>query len=300
MAIARNTSVFWGETWKLAMQALRANRMRAILTMLGVVIGSASIVLVVTIALTGKRYALAQIEGVGANLVYANVINSEEPGGMNLADQITPADLEAVKEGLSQLVTEVAGTNTRQLTLSMNGQERPINLVGVTQGYETIHNLAIVRGRYFDQSDLAARSKICLITEDLARRVFPFEDPDGKQVSAGELQFTVIGVFRERLAVLGSTEITRDSAIVPFSLLRYYTGADYFMTLYAKAKSPDDVPAVTQQVKEIIQGRHRPGAQYRVQNLSGILDTAQAIGMALTVILVLIALIALAIGGIGI
>ena len=160
---------------------------------------------------------------------------------MNLADQITPADLEAVKEGLSQLVTDVAGTNARELTVSMNGQERPINLVGVTQGYETIHNLAIVRGRYFDESDLAARSKVCLITEDLARRVFPFEDPDGKQISAGELQFTVIGVFRERLAILGSTEITRDSAIVPFSLLRYYTGADYFATLYVKANSPDDV-----------------------------------------------------------
>ena len=300
MAIARNTSAFWGETWKLAMQALRANRMRAILTMLGVVIGTASIVLVVTIALTGKQYALGQIEGVGANLVYANVINSAEPGGMNLADQITPADLEAVKVGLSQLLTEVAGTSAQQLTVSMNGQERPINLVGVTQGYETIHNLAIVRGRYFDESDLAARSKVCLITEDLARRVFPFEDPNGKQISAGELHFTVIGVFRERLAILGPTEITKDSAIVPFSLLRYYTGADYFATLYAKAVRPDDVPALTQQVKEIIQSRHRPGAQYRVQNLSGILETATAIALALTIVLVLIALIALAIGGVGI
>src|SRR5579859_3924985 len=300
MAIARNTSAFWGETWKLAMQALHANRMRAILTMHGVVIGSASIVLVVTIALTGKRYALAQIEGVGANLVYANVINSGDSGSMNFADQIAPSDLEAVKEGLSQMVTEVAGTNSEQLTVSINGQERPIDLVGVTPGYETIHNLEIVRGRYFDESDLAGRSKVCLITEDLARRVFPFEDPDGKQISAGELHFTVIGVFRERLAVLGPTEITRDSAIIPFSLLRYYTGTDYFATLYAKAVRADDVPAVTQQVKEIIQNRHRPGAQYRVQNLSGILETAKTIALALTVVLVLIALIALAIGGIGI
>jgi putative ABC transport system permease protein len=255
---------------------------------------------VVTIALTGKRYALAQIEGVGANLVYANVINSGDSGSTNLADQIAPADLEAVKEGLSQLVTEVAGTNSEQLAVSINGQERPIDLVGVTPGYETIHNLEIVRGRYFDESDLAGRSKVCLITEDLARRVFPFEDPDGKQISAGELHFTVIGVFRERLAVLGPTEITRDSAIIPFSLLRYYTGTDYFATLYAKAVRADDVQAVTQQVKEIIQSRHRPGAQYRVQNLSGILETAKTIALALTVVLVLIALIALAIGGIGI
>ena len=84
MTMASNTSAFWGETWQLAMQALRANKMRAILTMLGVIIGSASIVLVVTLALAGKRYALAQIESVGANLVYANAINSSDSATINI------------------------------------------------------------------------------------------------------------------------------------------------------------------------------------------------------------------------
>ena len=78
MAITRNTSVFWGETWWLAMQALRANKMRSTLTMLGVIIGSGSIVLVVTVALAGKRYIISQIEGVGSNLVYANLVNPGE------------------------------------------------------------------------------------------------------------------------------------------------------------------------------------------------------------------------------
>lgn len=300
MTMASNTSAFWGETWQLAMQALRANKMRAILTMLGVIIGSASIVLVVTLALAGKRYALAQIESVGANLVYANAINSSDSGTLNIADQITPADLDAVKQGLSQLVAEVAGTNTQTMTVSLNGRERPVNLVGVTQGFEPIRNLAILRGRYFDEDDLSGRSKVCLITEDLARRAFPFDDPDGKDISAGELHFTVIGVFRERLATLGQTEITRDSVIVPFSLLRYYTDTGYFAMLYAKANHPEDVATVTQQVKEILQSRHRPSAAYRVQNLTGILQTAKTIALALTVVLVLVAVIALVIGGIGI
>src|SRR5271167_5001851 len=104
MAITRNTSVFWGETWWLAMQALRANKMRSILTMLGVIIGSGSIVLVVTVALTGQRYVLAQIEGVGENLVYANLLGSDEMTPIAVADEIGPADLAAVKQALPQWV----------------------------------------------------------------------------------------------------------------------------------------------------------------------------------------------------
>src|ERR1039458_3362581 len=97
MSITRNTAAFWGETWQLAMQALRANKMRAMLTMLGVIIGSCSIVLVVTVGLAGKLYMLSQIESVGANLVYAPVVNSIDSESLNLADQITAADLAAVK-----------------------------------------------------------------------------------------------------------------------------------------------------------------------------------------------------------
>jgi len=300
MANVRNIQAFWGEIFQLAMQALRANKMRSMLTMLGVVIGSASIVLVVTVALAGKRYVVAQIEGVGANLVYANTVDSDETGSMNLADQITPADLEAVKEGLPGMVAEAAGTNILSLTMDVDSRQRSINLVGVTEDFEKIRNLQVLRGRYFDQDDLNSRTKVCLLTQELARRIFSYESPVGRDVQVGELRFTVIGVFRERVATLGQTEIARESVIVPFPLIRDYTGSDYFKRLYARADSPEDVPAVTRQVQEILQGRHRPGAHYRVQNLTGILEMARNIALALTVVLILIALIALTIGGIGI
>jgi putative ABC transport system permease protein len=296
----RNAQALWGEIFQLALQALRANKMRSILTMLGVVIGSASIVLVVTVALAGKRYVVAQIEGVGANLVYANTVNSGEPGSLNLADQITPGDLEAVKEGLPKIIVEAAGTNLLSLTMDVEGRERLISLVGVTEDFEKIRNLQVLRGRYFDQDDLNSRAKVCLLTQELARRMFSYESPVGRNVRVGELHFAVIGVFRERVATLGQTEITRESVIVPFSLIRDYTGSDYFKTLYARADSSEDVPVVTRQIEEILQGRHRPGAHYRVQNLTGILETARNIALALTVVLILIALIALTIGGIGI
>ena len=291
--------MFQAETWKLAWDALRTNKMRAILTMLGVVIGSACIVLVVTVALAGKQYIIGQIEGVGANLIYAEAVGLGVSGGRPVADEISMSDLEAVRQGISQ-VAQVAGTHDMQMTVAVEGQEHPINLVGVTEGFEAIRNLDVFRGRYFDTDDMRLRSKVCLLTKDLASIVFPVDDPLGKDIRIGELHFTVIGVFQERVATFGQSEITRESVIVPFSLIRYYTGEEFFRTFYAQADRPESVPIVTSEVAEILRSRHRPEAKFLVQNLTGILETARRISTALTLVLILIALIALAISGIGI
>jgi len=284
------------ETWKLAWDALRANKLRALLTMLGVIIGSSCIVLVVTVALAGKRYIISQIEAVGSNLVYTELVSS---GVERIADEIKPADLDAVKQGIPQVV-EAAGTNDISTTVIVRGREHPTYLVGVTEGFQRIRNLVILRGRYFDEGDMKNRSKVCLLTEGLATLMFPADDPVGKDIRAGELHFTAIGVFKERVATFGQSEIRAESIIIPFPLIKYYTGTEYFKTFYAQADRPEDVPAVTREVAEILRSRHRPGAEYRVQNLSGILETARHVSVALTVVLVLIALVALTISGIGI
>jgi putative ABC transport system permease protein len=298
VAIQSNSIVVLGETASLALQALRANKLRALLTMLGVIIGSACIVLVVTVALAGKRYIISQIEGVGANLVFAEIIR----GGSQAttpADEISLADRQAVKEGIPQVV-ETAGTREVPMVVVVGSIEHPISLVGVTDGFQQIRHLVVDRGRYFDEDDMASRSKVCLITSQLATSVFPNEDPVGKEVHVGELAFTVIGVFRERIATFGQSEITPESVIVPFSLIHYYTGEEFIKTFYAQADKPEDVEMVTRQVKEILNSRHRPDVEYRVQNLASILETARHISMAMTIVLVVIALIALAISGIGI
>ncbi len=281
------------------MDALRANKVRAMLTMFGVIIGSACIVLVVTVALAAKRYVIGQIEGVGANLVYAELLRGDESQRSTLADEITLGDLEAVKRSIPQVI-EAAGTRAIPLTVVVAGVERPVNLVGVTEGFQQIRNLVIVRGRYLDSDDMQSRSKVCLITQDLANLMFPADDPVGKGIRLGELNLTVIGVFRERVATFGQTEITRESLIVPFQLIRYYTGSEYIQTFYAQADRPEDVPSVTRLVAEIVRSRHRLTAEYRVQNLAGILETARRVSWALTVVLLLIAMIALAVSGVGI
>lgn len=292
----RNTPEFWNEIWQLALEALRANKVRAALTMLGVIIGSGCIVLVVTISLAANRYIIAQIEAVGANLVFAELVHS---GVDRLADEITPADLDAVTLGTPHVVL-AAGTNDIPLTVMANGREHLIRLVGVTEGFQRIRNLAVIRGRYFDQDDMQSHSKVCLLTDGLASLMFPFGDSVGRDVRVGELHFTVVGVFQERVATFGQAEITSESAIVPFSLIKYYTGTEFYKTFYVQADRPEDVSDVTHRVTDMLQSRHRRGSKYLVQNLTGILESAHNISTALTVMLILIALIALAISGIGI
>ncbi len=299
MSNVRNKSEYWNETWHLALQALRANKLRAALTMLGVIIGSGCIVLVVTVALAGKRYIITQIEGVGSNLVYAGITRSNNSSRLTLSDEISLGDMEAMKTQIPE-VTVVAGASDIPMTVVAAGVERPVKLVGVTDGFQQIRRLVVFRGRYFDPDDMMTHSKVCLLTQELAERVFPRQDPVGQEIRVGDLRFSVIGVFRERISTFGETEIARESVLIPFGLMTYYTGTEYIRTLYVQADSPEAVPGVTKQVAEVLKSRHRPGAEYDVENLASLLDSARKISEALTVLLVVIALIALTISGIGI
>jgi putative ABC transport system permease protein len=275
------------ETISVAIDALRSNKVRATLTSLGVIIGSASIVLVVTVALTSKKFVISQIEGVGSNLVWAEMVHATGKA-QPLSYEITMGDLNAMQA--SPGVLAVAGTRELPMSVVVAGAERPVNLIGVTEGFQTIRRLVIYRGRYFDSEDMESRSKVCLITKDLSERVFGLENPLGRPIRMGELTFTVIGVFRERVATFGLSEIQKESVIIPLTLMKYYTGDDVLRVLYAQAQSPDAVAGVQREMEQLLKSRHPLAAEYDVQTIS----------LALTIVLLVIAAIALLISGIGI
>jgi putative ABC transport system permease protein len=286
------------ETFSVAVDALRANKVRAMLTSLGVIIGSASIVLVVTVALTSKKFVISQIEAIGSNLVQVEMVqrqDREQP----LSYELTLEDMNAIKASIPGAV-EVAGTRELPMTVVVGGVERPVNLVGVTQGFQEIRRLVIVRGRYFDAADMEMRSKSCLITTQLAERIFGQENPVGRQMRLGELTFTVIGVFRERVSTFGLSDIQENSVIIPFSLMKYYTGIEVVRLLSVQAARSEDMPVVEREVGQLLRSRHPAGAEYKVQTLKAILDAAKNISLALTIMLIVIAFIALLISGIGI
>src|SRR6266699_698144 len=285
------------ETVSVAIDALRANKLRAMLTSLGVIIGSASIVLVVTVALTSKKFVISQIESVGSNLVWVELVQRPDKP-QPLSYEMTLDDLEAAKS--IPKVTEVAGTRELPMTVITGGVERPVNLVGVTEGYQAIRRLVILRGRYFDAADMQMRSKVSLITTQLADKIFGQEYPVGRSMRMGELMFTVIGVFRERVETFGLSDIQENSVLIPFSLMKYYTGIEVVRLLDVQAARAEDVPSVERQLGQLLRSRHPAEAEYKVQTLTAILSAARNISLALTIVLIIIAFIALVISGVGI
>jgi len=285
------------ETISVAIDALRANKLRAILTSLGVIIGSASIVLVVTVALTSKKFVLSRIESVGSNLVWVELVQRPDKP-QPLSYEVSLEDMEAAKTIPN--VIQVAGTRELPMAVIANGAERPVSLIGVTDGYQAIRRLLIPRGRYLDAADMEMRSKVCLITPQLSDRIFGQDNPVGKPIRMGDLTFTVIGVFRERAETLDLSDLHENSVIIPFTVMRYFTGQEFVRLLDVQAARSEDVPSVERKLGQLLRSRHPTEAEYKVQTLNAILGIARQISLALTIVLIVIAAIALVISGIGI
>jgi len=286
------------ETLSVSIDALRANKLRAALTSLGVIIGSASIVLVVTVALTSKKFVISQIEAVGSNVVWAELIRSSEKA-QPLSYELTLDDMQAVMDTVPG-VAKVGGITDVQMSVVAQGVVRPVTLIGVTAGYREIRNLIVLRGRYFDSLDMESRSKNCVITPQLAKKLFGLDNPVGRDLHVGELIFTIIGVFRERVETFGLSDVQAETVLIPFGLMKNYTGTNNLKVLDVQAATPEDVLIVEKRLTELLRSRHPAGAEYNVQTLTAILKAARDISLALTIVLIVIAFIALLISGIGI
>ncbi len=289
----------FAETVRFAYNSLRANKMRAGITMLGMVIGTASIILVVTVALTGREYILQQIQGVGSNLIYLYYeARSTVSGATTLSDDLTLGDLNAI-QNLSG-VAYATGIVVDHDRLVVRGREREVVVLGVTPDYLRVRNLRMLSGRFFDSSDERSFNKVCVVTPDLARGLFGSLNVKGQKIRSLQVRFDVIGVFEEGVETFGASEISNYSIIIPLSIMRNFYGTDRLDTIYASALNRNVVPAVTQRIRRLLESRHRSGALYRVENLAEILRAAGRIGTALTVVLFLVGTMSLIISGIGI
>ena len=208
------------ETWGVAIEALRANKVKAALTMLGVVIGSACIVLVVTIAPDWQELRHRPDRSRWLQPDLCRHILTAAPRRLPTKSRV--ADMNAARE--LPHVVEVAGTNDfTRASVVVDGKEKPVSLIGVTEGFQKIRNLLILKGRFFDDVDMQTGAKACLITQDLAKQYH--EDMIGKEIRVGELRFTVIAVFRERVATFGQSEIASGSVLIPFAVDEELLGA---------------------------------------------------------------------------
>ncbi|MCS7315581.1 MAG: ABC transporter permease [Bryobacterales bacterium] len=293
--------MFLAEAFRFSIGALRANPVRTGLTSLGLVIGNASVILVVTISLTSREYILEQIQGVGSNMIYAYYETAGPSTPEVEADYLKWADVEAVRSQLDGRIRAVTGVMTSFDRMMIRGREEDVRIVGSDHHYKDVRNLVLLAGRALEEADVTLRQKVALLTEKLAERLYGKpHSAVGEVIKIHGLQFTVVGVFKERVESFGLSELTRETVLIPITVQRYFTPVERIDPLYVQVRRTEDVEAVTAQVRALIESRHRPGARYTVENLTAILNAAKQIALALTVVLILVAAIALVISGIGI
>src|SRR5260370_5685020 len=294
--------MFHGEALRFSYQALRANKFRAFLTALGLVIGNAALILVATISLTSRDYILEEIQRIGSNLIYAQYEGGNNAAtGTSAADYVKIADVDAVRNQLGSRVVAATGVMNRFDKIRVDGREDDVAIIGDDHYYPQVRNLDMLAGRFFDDSDVGQRHRVALLMERLARRLYGSQSAAvGQTVKLHGLQFAVIGTFKEKTESFGLSELSGENVLIPISVLRYFAPIERIDPLYVQARSAADVETITGIVKSILEARHRTGAKYRVDNLAAILAAARRIATVLTIVLMMVSALALIISGIGI
>jgi putative ABC transport system permease protein len=181
------------------------------------------------------------------------------------------------------------------------GKERDLQIIGVYPEYEHIRNLVILDGRFFDNEDSQAHNKVGLIGPKLAIQLYGSEQAAlGKTVKLSALPFTIIGIFRERVDTFEQSEVTENTMLIPFTVMRYFQETPMVKQIFFSAADASLVNPITAQVKRVIQSRHRPESVYSVRNLTELVAVADKTATAMTMVLLAVSLIVLLVSGIGI
>jgi putative ABC transport system permease protein len=299
---ARRTMVL-SEILKLAVDSFRASKVRFMLTALGMVIGTASVILVVTIGLTGKQFILNEIQKIGTNEVEVEYAGggSSASGRVLYNDSLTLEDEKAVMAQVPSVLYASPILEMHERLSFGGGVTKDTLVMGVSPAYKNVRNLMVLSGRYFDDADEAAHIKCAVVTLPFAIEMFGSSDEAiGRDFSILGIPFRIIGTFKESVDTFGQSEITDNTILIPYSVARFITGTDKVKTLYFSIRSMNEVVDATKEIKRVISSRHKPNSVYRAQNLKELLTTAANIANALTAVLVLVAAVTLAVGGVGI
>ena len=299
---ARRTMVL-SEILRLAVDSFRSNKIRFALTALGMVIGTASVILVVTIGLTGKQFILQELQKLETNSV-----ELEYNGGGAMGAERTVFNDYLTREDEKAVLTQVPGVMYSSPVMEMHapisygrGVVKDTLVLGVSPQYQQIRNLVMPAGRFLDETDDSAHIKCAAITEKFAHDRFGGADSAvGQSFEISGIPFTVIGVFKQSVDDMGMSEIQDQTILIPYSVARYFTGTENVKQIYFSMHSMDEVTEAAGEIKRIVQARHRPGSVYSTQTLKEVLTTAAKVADILTAVLFLVSAVTLMVGGVGI
>ena len=299
-AIRGTQSIAIREIVLLAIDSFRLNQIRFALTALGMVIGTASLILVVTIGLSGRRYVLTSIQNIGTNLVWAEYAGLSDASTASTHDYLTVDDMHAVEQQVPGIQAASPVLNLHQSFTSGAGRDRDVLILGVNPEYADIRRLYLVAGRFLDQQDSVTHSHAAVVTEKFALTQFGSPgEAVGRTLAISGVPFVIIGVFRERFETFGQSEIVDETVLIPYTVARYFTGTDGVNQIYFSMTDSGSVPWASQAILRALKSRRRP-SRVDVGDLAEVLSMAGKTATAFSIVLLLFSLVTLLVSGVGI
>jgi len=286
------------EAVKVALTAIAANRLRSALTILGVVIGVMSVVLLVAVG-TGARDEVTEgIESLGSNLLIA-VPGEPGPGQPPGRRSFTVEDVESLRRDLppgAEVTTNLTGGER----LRAEGEETGGTVVGVTPEYQAVTNVEVVRGDFFGESDLTASRRVIVLSAGAAENLFGERDPLAQQVTIAGLQFRVVGITGEAQAAAFGPQAAGSQVYIPVTTAQRLFNTQQLDTLLVTAPDRDRLDAVASETERILTTGPGVDREVSIVTQDEILGVAGDILDTLTLVLAAIAGISLLVGGIGV
>ena len=290
------------ETLRVAWEGLKLNRVRSFLTTLGVIIGVASVIMMLAVSAGAEAAIAEQINSLGANLIIINPVRGV-PGA---AQTLTYPDAEAIKKAVRNTEGVSAEFQVVQDVSTARARLEGITVLGITADFPIVRDYAVGEGRFFTEDENERKLKVAVLGYGIAQDLFGAESPIGQTVTVGSTKLTVIGVMREKGVV---ADVDYDGRVyIPLELLYQKfspsrLAADRVRTIYIKAASQEAMPGVINQVKALLVERHdvdpaKP--DFVVQTQQDIITTQQATTAAFRDLLAWVAAVSLLVGGIGI
>ena len=286
----------------LAIDSFRVNKVRFALTALGMVIGSASLILVVTIGLTGKQYAMKKLQNIGPNMVEVEYSGGASASAGEYNSDLLTIDDERVVDSQVPAIAASSPMLERHDRVSFGGGvSKDVLVLGVSPEYRVVRHLIVTTGRFFDETDESTHTKVAVVTEPFATQMFGSPAAATNQTfEVSGIPFTIVGTFKESVTTFGMSEVADQTILIPYSVARYFSGTDKVKQIFFSIRDTNDIPYASKEIIRIIQARHQANSVYRATTLVEILRVAGQIADALTVMLLLLATVTLAVGGVGI
>jgi len=297
------------ESFRMAGKTLAANRMRSTLTMLGIIIGNASVILMVGIGQGAQKYASQQFQSLGTDVIF--VITGTDNARRNVIAPPNRLVLDDAEANATQVPT-VRGVapqvNGSELAIAGNNTERA-TLIGTTDGYATVRNAEVSAGRFLSEDDVKRNARVVTIGAAIAKKLFPDGEVIGQSIRIRSTSYEVIGIMSEKGAFLGTNQ--DDTLFLPITTMsNQITGktSPYGVAIQViniSATSNDNVEAAQFQISNLLRLRHRTSDinaedTFTVRTQQDALEIVGNITGALTILLAAIAGISLLVGGIGI